>query len=119
MAHRLVCYQCPRNGGIGMPDLGSHWLTERLAYLGRSLSRDMVWRQKVRDVFPCLKSNPKAKGHHRARDEALFICECCMAVRNLSGSSDLSRPQKELYRELVGGDKRAHTFLSCSVVLII
>ena len=29
-----VCCQRLRNGGVGMPDLGRHWLTERLAYLG-------------------------------------------------------------------------------------
>ena len=43
MVRRRVCYQHPRNGGLGMPNLESHWLAERLAYLGRSLSRDMVW----------------------------------------------------------------------------
>ena len=49
MVHRQVCIQRTRNRGLGMPDLESHWLAERL------------------------------------------------------GSSDLSRPRKELYRELVVG----------------
>ena len=35
--------------------------------------------------------------------EALFVCECRTAPRNLLGSTDLSRPRKELYRELVMG----------------
>ena len=43
MVHRQVCCQCPQNGDLGIPDLESHWLAERLAYQGRSLSRDMVW----------------------------------------------------------------------------
>ena len=38
LVHRRVCYQHPRDGGLGIPDLKSHWLAERLAYLGRSLT---------------------------------------------------------------------------------
>ena len=45
-----------------MPDLESHWLAERLVYLGRSLLRDMVWGQEMRVVFPRLKSNPEVEG---------------------------------------------------------
>ena len=45
-----------------MPDLVSHWLAERLAYLGRSLLGDAVWRQKVSRIFSRLKSDPKAEG---------------------------------------------------------
>ena len=30
MVCRQVCIQCTRNGGLGMPDLESHWLAERL-----------------------------------------------------------------------------------------
>ena len=37
MVRRQVCIQRTRNGGLGMPDLESHWLAERLAYLGRVL----------------------------------------------------------------------------------
>ena len=47
MVRRQVCIQRTRNGGLGMHDLESHWLAERLAYLGRSLSGDTVWRQKA------------------------------------------------------------------------
>ena len=35
--------------------------------------------------------------------EAMFARECQAALRNLPGSSDLSWPRKELYRELVVG----------------
>ena len=38
MFRRQICIQHMRNGGLGMPDLESHWLAERLAYLGRSLT---------------------------------------------------------------------------------
>ena len=38
MVGRQVYIQRTRNGGQGMPDLESHWLAERLAYLGRSLT---------------------------------------------------------------------------------
>ena len=34
MVHRQVCIQRTRNGGLGMPDLKTHWLAERLVYLG-------------------------------------------------------------------------------------
>ena len=62
MARRQIYYQRPRNGGLRMPDLESHWLTERLAYLDRSLPRNTVWGQKGKVVFPHLKSNPEAEG---------------------------------------------------------
>ena len=61
-----------------MPDLESHWLAERLAYLGRVLTGDSVWRRKASRTFP-------------------------KALRNLLGSSELSWPRKELYWELVVG----------------
>ena len=86
-----------------MPDLESHRLAERLAYLGRSLSRDTVWGQKVREVFPRLEYNPKAKGRRKPRDEAPFARECRKALRKPSGSSYLSRSRKELYRDLLVG----------------
>ena len=76
-----------------MPDLESHWLAERLAYLGQSLMEDAAWRQKASRTFPRLQS---AEGRRR-----LFVHECRTALRNLFGASDLSRPRKELYRELV------------------
>ena len=84
-----------------MPDLESHWLAERLAYLGRSLTGDSVWRRKASRTFPRLQSDPKAEGRRRPLGEALFVRECRKALRYLLGSSDLSRPRKELYRELV------------------
>ena len=34
MVRRQVYIQRTRNGGLGVPDLESHWLAERLAYLG-------------------------------------------------------------------------------------
>ena len=101
MVRRQVCIQRTRNGGLGMPDLESHWLAERLAYLGRALTGDAVWRLKASRTFPRLKSDPKAEGRRRPLGETLFVRECRTALRNLLGSSDLSRPRKELYRELV------------------
>ena len=62
MVRRQVCIQCTHNGGLGMPDLESHWLAERLAYLGQSLTGDAAWRLKVSRTFPHLKSEPKAEG---------------------------------------------------------
>ena len=46
MVRRQVCIQRTRNGGLSMPDLESHWLAERLAYLGQSLTGDSVWRRR-------------------------------------------------------------------------
>ena len=80
-----------------MPDLENHWFTERLAYLGRSLSRDTVLGQKVSDVFPRFKSNPKAEGRCK------LARECRKDLRNLPGSSDISRSREEVYQELVVG----------------
>ena len=103
MVRRQVCIQRTRNGGLGMPDLESHWLAERLAYLGRVLTGTAVWRLKASRTFPRLKSDPKAEGRRRPLGETLFVRECRTALRNLLGSSDLSWPRKELYRELVEG----------------
>ena len=102
MVRRQVCIQRTRNGGLGMPDLESHWLSERLAYLGRSFTGDAVWRQKASRTFTHLKSDPKAEGRHKPLGEAPFVRECRTALCNL-GSSDLSRPRKEIYRQLVVG----------------
>ena len=40
--------------------------------------------------------------------KALFVCECREALHILSGSSDLSRPRKELYQDLVVGSTSDH-----------
>ena len=102
-ARPMVCIQRTRNGGLAMPDLESHWLAERLAYLGRSLTGDSVWRRKANRTFPHLKSDPKAYVDLQPLGETLFVRECRKALRNLFGFSDLSRPRKELYWELVAG----------------
>ena len=103
MVRGQVRIQRTRNGGLGMPDLESHWLAERLAYLGRSLTRDAVWRRKASRTFPRLQSDQKAEGRRSPMGEALFVCECREAPRNLLASSDLSRPRKELYWVLLVG----------------
>ena len=51
--------------------------------------------------FPRLKSDLKAEGRRRPLGEVLFVRESRKALRDLLGSSDLSWPQKKLYRELV------------------
>ena len=84
-----------------MPDLESHWFAERLAYLGRSLTGDAVWRRKASRTFTRLRLDPKAEGLRKLIGETVFVRECRVALRNLPGSSDLSRPRKELYQKLV------------------
>ena len=82
------------------------WATgslKRLAYLGQSLSGDAVWRRMAIKVFPRLKSDSKDEGRRKPWGKTPFVRECCMVLRNLSRSSDLSRPWKELYWELVVG----------------
>ena len=69
--------------------------------MGRSLTGDAVWRRNASRTFPRLRSEPKTEGRRKPLGEAQFVCECRTALRNLLGSSDLSRPRKELYRELV------------------
>ena len=81
-----------------MSDLESHWLAERLAYLGRSLLRDMVWRQKVRYVFPRLVSDPKPKA-----TVSLKVLHCLPTSAKRPSRSKGPRSRKELYRELVVG----------------
>ena len=103
LVRRQVCYQRPRERGLGMPDLASHRLAERLAYLGRSLTTGVVWSLKVGVAFPDLRLCPKAEGRRRPRDEPSFVTECREALRNLPRSSDLSWTRKELYRGLEVG----------------
>ena len=88
MVRRQVCIQRTRNGGLGMPDLENHWLAERLAYLGRSLTGDAVWRQKASWTFPRLQSDSMAEGRRKPLGEALFVRECRKALCNLLGSSE-------------------------------
>ena len=85
MVRRQVCIQRTRNGGLGMPDLEGHWLAERLAYLGRVLTGDSVWRRKASTTFPRLNSDPKAEGRRRPLGEALFVRECRKALRTFLG----------------------------------
>ena len=101
LVSRQVCCQRPREGRIGMPDLESHQLAERLAYQGQSLTKKTVWGHKVRDVFPRLRSNPGAEGRRRPRDDTRFSIECQGALRSLLRSCDLSWSRKKLYRGLV------------------
>ena len=103
LVSRQVCYQRPRDGGLGMPDLESHRLAERLAYLGCSLTTDAVWSLKVRVAFPELGLCPSAEGRRRPRDEPPFAIECRGALWKLPRFSDLSWTRKELYRGLVVG----------------
>ena len=103
MVRRQICIQTTSNGDLSMPDLESHCLAERIAYLGRSFSGDAVWRRKASRTFPRLQSDPKAQSRRRPMGETPFFRECCKALRNIPGSSDLSQSRKELYRELVVG----------------
>ena len=68
----------------------------------------MVWRRKVSDPFSHLESDPKSYGQLRPMGEVPFVRECHEALSNLYGSSDLSRPQKELYQVLVVGSASDH-----------
>ena len=82
------------------------WLPRRSAFNAKILAylpRDAVWWRKASRTFPRLKSDPKAEGRRKPRGELPFFHECRTVLRNLSGSSDLSRPRKELYRNLVVG----------------
>ena len=101
MVRRQICIQLTSNWVLGLPDLESHWFAERLAYLGRSLSGDAMWRREASRTFPRLQSDPKAESRCRSMGEAPFVRECRKALRNLPGSSDLSQSRKELYRTLL------------------
>ena len=103
MVRWRICCQRLRNGSLGMPNLENHWFSERMAYLDRSLSKDTVGGRKVKDFFPCLKSDSIVEGRRRLRGEAQFVRECREALSNLPESSDFSQRRKELYRELVAG----------------
>ena len=103
MVCRHVCCQCPSNADLGMPDWEGHWLAEKLAFLGRSLSGHAVWKHKVKEAFPDLVSNPKVESRHSQRADALFLIEYYKALCKLPWSNDLSQSWKELYQELVVG----------------
>ena len=62
-----------------------------------------MWRRKASRTFSYLKSDPKAEGQRKPKGELPFVRECRTALRSFSSSSYLSRPRKELYRELVVG----------------
>ena len=85
MVYRQGCIQRTRNGGLGMPDLESHWLAEKLAYLGRSLSGDAVWKRKASRIFPRLKSDSKAEGRRKPKGEMSFVRECRTAFVTFLG----------------------------------
>ena len=51
MTRKQVLYHRPKNGKLEMPDLESYWLTERLIYRGRSLSKDTVLGKKCERRF--------------------------------------------------------------------
>ena len=61
MVRREVCCQRPRNGGLGMPDLESHLIDERLAFLGRFLTGDVVLERKIVMVFLILSPTPRPR----------------------------------------------------------
>ena len=77
--------------------------TEKLAYLGPSLSGDAMWRQKVSRTFLRLQSDPKLESRLWSMDETPFVREGCKALRNLPESSDLSPSRRKRYQKLVVG----------------
>ena len=80
MVRRQVCIQRTRNGDLGMHDLKSHWLAERLAYLGGSLTGDAMRRQKASRTFPRFQSDPKAEDRREPMGETPFVRECQAAL---------------------------------------
>ena len=103
MIRRQICIQLTSNGGLGMPDIESHWLAERLTYSGRFLSGDAVWRRRASRTFPRLQLDPKAESRRWSMGETPLVRECCKALRNLPGSSVLSPSRRELYPKIVVG----------------
>ena len=59
MVRRQVFIQRTRNWGLGMPDLESHWLAERLAYLGRVLNGGLIVETKGKSDFSSPQLRPK------------------------------------------------------------
>ena len=100
---REVCIQRPCNGGLGMPHMASHRHAERLAFLNRTLTEESAWEWKVRNAFPKLEFAPRVEGRRKPKGQAQFLVECRRALNALPRSSDLLRPRKVLYRDLVEG----------------
>ena len=88
----------PRNARSGVP-----LARGKIYFSGRSLTEDAMTEIKVELAFPNLISNPKAEDRRRPRCEAIFLTECCKALRKLPRFSKLPRSRKELYRKLVVG----------------
>ena len=91
---RQVYCRRPRNEGLGMLDLASHWLVKRLAFLPWSLMRDAAFGHKVRAVFLNLISNPEAENRFKSRDETPYFCECRSVLCKLPQPSDLSQESR-------------------------
>ena len=66
-----------------MLDLASHWLAERLVYLGRSLTAEEVWRQNVSRTFPRLKLDPKVDVSRWAKHRLLASADANFSHRDL------------------------------------
>ena len=63
-----VCCQRPRNVGLGMLDLESHGLAERLTYVGHPFEGHGVGTKS--EVFLRLESDSKAEGHRKPNGAA-------------------------------------------------
>ena len=103
MIRRQVCIQHTRNRGLGMPDLESHWLAEKLARQGRSLLGVRCGDERRVRLFLASSQTQRLKVDVSRWAKYRFVHECRAALCNIPGSSDLSWPRKELYRELVVG----------------
>ena len=84
---------------------GHAWSGEPLAgwktcILGPILDRGRSVETKCESDFSSPQADPKAEGRRKPLGEAQFVR---VTFRNLLGSSDLSRPRKELYRGLEVG----------------
>lgn len=91
---REVCAQRPCHGGLGMPNLASHKLASRLAFLHWSLTGDLIMVGIVRGAFPFLTISPpisQVECHHKHQDQSDFLHECRNALTIIPRSSDLGR----------------------------
>lgn len=84
-----------------MPDLMNHKRAERLAFLSRTLVEESAWGPVVSRAFPDLIPDHSVESRRKPRKQPRFYNECREAFRVLPGYSDLARPRRAFYRELV------------------
>ena len=106
MVRRQVCCHRLSNGGLGMPDLKNHWFAERLAYLGRSLSKDTLLRRKASETFLRHQVRPQSRRLTQAEGRSTV----CLLMPSSNSQPSLVQWPFEAEKGTVSGFSGGHHF---------